>query len=149
MIAHNDMMEHMKNNFDKQDLPYIGIFWYDSNEDDLFGIQKITADTKDFDTKGNKTISVLHKDFWKKEYHKAKALNKRTRFIGDYTLTPRGRVWENKDEGFFVTVGEWIHDYPQAREQIIIEFNLPKETQFIVDPHWNIGSGWSGDNLVR
>jgi len=147
MIAHNEMMEYMQKNFDKQNDAYIGIFWFDSNEDELFGIQKIPANTKKFNHNGNKTITVLHKDFWRKEYFKAKALGKRTRFIGDYTLTPRGRVWEKKDKGFIVTVGEWINDYPQSRELILIEFNLPKETKFVIDKHWNIGSGWSGDKI--
>ena len=145
MTAHDQMMEHMRNNFDKQFQPYIGIFWYDSNEDELFGIQKIPSNTVKFDCNGNKTVTVLHKDFWKKEYHKAKALKKQTRFVGDYTLTPRGMVWEKKGQGFIVTVGEWINDYPQSREQILIEFNLPQGTEFVIDIHWNIGNGWSGD----
>ena len=147
MIAHNEMIEHMKKNFDKQDEPYIGIFWYDSNEDELFGIQKNPAEDMQFDSNGNKTIRVLHKDFWRKEYHKSKALKRQTRFVGDYTLTPRGRVWEKQGEGFVVTVGEWIRDYPQAKTLIIIEFNLPSNTKFLIDCHWNIGSGWSGDKI--
>jgi hypothetical protein len=133
MIAHDEMMEHMRNNFDKQDEPYIGIFWFDAKEDELFGIQKHPAADTQFDCNGNKTIRVLHKDFWQKEYHKSKALNKQTRFVGDYTLTPRGRVWEKRGQGFVVTIGEWINDYPQAKELILIEFNLPRDAEFLVD----------------
>lgn len=92
-----------------------------------------------------KTGRMLHKNIWQKEFYK----NKDKRFQGDYTLIPIGRVFEFKKdnkESFKVFVGEWINKYTEAKEQIIEEFNLQnQDIEFIIDEHWNIGQGWSGD----
>jgi len=142
-----DMIDYMSANLDKQDLPYVGIFWYDPKKDELFGVVREEPDELMYNAEGNRTTKVLHKGFWQKQYHKAQSLGRATRFVGDFTQMPRGRVWQNKDKGFFVTVGEWIKKYPQAKDFVIIEFNLPNETEFKVYEHWNIGSGWDGDTL--
>lgn len=43
-------------------------------------------------------------------------------------------------------VGNWIKNYLEAKNVILSEFELPEaDTQFIIDSHWNIGSGWEGD----
>ena len=56
---------------------------------------------------------------------------------------PRGRVFEFKNEGFKVYTGKWIDNYPQVKDLIIEEFQLPKEdTEFRQDYHWDIGHGW-------
>ena len=56
----------------------------------------------------------------------------------------------------FVAVGEWIKgeingqqvvDAEQLRELLEDEFNLPEGFEFVVDEHWNIGHGWSGDKF--
>jgi hypothetical protein len=145
MLLHDNMMEYMRDNFDKQDDPYLGIFWYDPKQDELFGIVRESPEDMQFNRNGEKTGRLLHRVFWQREYHKAKSKGKETRFVGDYTMTPRGRIWEKKGEGFAVTVGEWINKYPNAKEHILFEFNLPQNTVFIIDEHWNIGSGWEGD----
>lgn len=141
------MMDYMRKNFDAQNDGYVGIFWFDAKNGELFGVDKVHAMEKDFDANGLKTSNTLHKDFWQKQFHKDTALGRTTRFKGDYTQTPRGRVWERRDKGFAVTVGEWINDYPKAKKIIPLEFDLPHDTEFIIDPHWNIGSGWSGEKL--
>lgn len=57
---------------------------------------------------------------------------------------PRGRVFEFQDEGFRVYTGKWINDYPNVKELIIKEFQLPiDKTKFLIDSHWDIGHGWS------
>ena len=83
----------------------------------------------------------LHKTIWNKESHRGKD----KRFLGDYTLVPRGRVFEFEDQGFKVMVGDWIDKYPEARELIIDEFELPTDAEFVKDIHWNIGRGWSDE----
>ena len=124
----------------------IGIFWYDSNKDDLFGVNKIDAEDVPFIHCFDgeiKQYKNLHKDIWMKEFRKGKD----DRFVGDYTQIPRGRVCEYKDKGFVVFVGDWIDTYPQVKEEIIYEFELPEYTTFVKDEHWNIGHGWS-DELI-
>lgn len=56
---------------------------------------------------------------------------------------PRGRVFEFKDKGFVVFTSDWINDYPEAKQDIIFEFQLPGDTKFERDYHWDIGHGWS------
>ena len=126
--------------------PQIGIFWYDSEKQELFGVNKIDAEDVNFVHcyDGNiKQYKYLHKDIWAKEFCR----DKDDRFTGDYTQVPRGRVCEYQDKGFVVYVGDWIDDFPEAKSEILFEFNLPKTTHFVKDIHWNIGHGWS-DELV-
>ena len=141
----NAFREAMAANIDKQDDAEVGIFWYDTSQKELFGIK--SADVNDvefyksnlFEGKQVKTCTPLHYKVWQKEYHRGKD----KRFFGDYTLVPRGRVFFVEDIGFVVIAGDWIDDYPEAKEEILYEFNLPKDTQFKKDVHWNIGHGWS------
>lgn len=141
----NAFRELMTANISKQDDSEVGIFWYDPNEGSLFGVK--SADVNDvpfykstlFDGSEVKTCNPLHYKVWEREHHRGK--NKR--FNGDYTLVPRGRVFYVKDKGFVVVVGDWIDDFPEAKEEILFEFNLPRDTEFKKDVHWNLGRGWS------
>ena len=141
----NVLKELMQENISKQDDPELGIFWYDTQEDELFGIK--SADVNDvpfyksslFDNMEVKTCRPLHYKVWEKEYHKGKD----KRVSGDYTQVPRGRVFYVKDKGFIVVVGDWIDEYPNVKSLIKTEFNLPDSTEFRKDPHWNLGHGWS------
>lgn len=144
---HNLLIKSMADNMDysSQEHPQIGIFWYDADKDDLFGVNKTDAEDVPFvdgyDGK-IKQYKYLHKDIWTKEFKKGKD----DRFVGDYTRIPRGRVCQYDDErGFTVFVGEWIDSYPQVKEQVVYEFNLPENTNFVKDEHWNIGHGWSDE----
>ena len=140
----NSLKELMQDNVSKQDDIQVGIFWYDPEEDELFGV--VTADVEDvpfyksnlFNTEV-KTCRPLHYKVWERNSFKGKD----KRFQGDYTLVPRGRVFYVKDKGPVVIVGDWINKYPSAKEQILLEFNLPQSTEFKKDIHWNIGHGWS------
>lgn len=142
----NAFREVMAESLDLQDDSYVGIFWYDVNKQELFGVKAVEAhncpfhQSKLFD-KRVKTCDSLHEAVWKR-YHYSK---KDHRYAGKYTLTPRGRVFYVEDEGFIVVTGDWIDKHPEAKEEIIIEFNLPEDSTFIKDEHWNIGHGDSAN----
>lgn len=138
----------MSANIELQDSPCVGIFWYDPNEDELFGVDAPYADEcKPYQSvlfdKPVRTGRRLHCNVWQKEYYRGKD----KRFTGDYTKIPRGRVFCVGDSEFVVMTGKWIKQYPQVMDYILDEFNLPDNTKFKVDNHWDIGHGWS-DKLM-
>lgn len=141
----NAFRQIMKENAALQDDPYVGIFWYDPKKNELFGVKSVLAEdvpfklTDLFDRKA-KTCTPLHEKVWRKEHYRGND----PRFNYDYTKVPRGRVFEVEDEGFYVMVGSWIEKYPQAKELILDEFELPEDnTTFKIDIHWELGHGWS------
>ena len=125
-----------------QDAPLVGIFWYDTEKEELFGVHNSFA--------GNNpkylsyapeifhidvtTDSRTHKSIWKKEAKKGKD----KRFAGEYVNTPRGRVIKLfaspfKPQGgtrYAVFTGEWIKEHPSAKAEIMWEFQLPEDTAF-------------------
>ena len=144
----NSMIAAMKDNDKYKDDPSVGSFWDDPQRDELVGVYSVLADdapmfnSKLFNTKV-RTGRKLHKDIWNKEQHKGKD----KRFKGDHTLIPRGRVFQLEDGSFKVMVGDWIDEYPQCKDEVIYEFQLPKDTEFVKDNHWNIGRGFSDEFL--
>lgn len=140
-INRESLIKSMADNMEYSSIkhPQIGIFWYDNEKKELFGVNKNDAEdvnfvhTHDGDIKQYK---YLHKDIWEKEFSRKKD----NRFIGDYTQIPRGRVCEYKDRGFVVYIGDWIEDYPEVKSEILFEFNLPKTTNFIKDIHLTINN---------
>lgn len=140
----NSAIDAMKNCFDKQDDSYIGPFWYDPNKQECYGyVLTLCSDVPYYKSsvwnKEIKTSNALHQSIWKKEA----ARGKDKRFTGDYTLKPRGRVFYFKDEGYIVFTGNWITNNNAAKSEIINVFQLPNDTKFIIDSHWDIGHGWS------
>ena len=136
----------MRYNMQFQDDPLLGIFWYDKNADELFGVYSSPAEDAmwyDSPTFGKRirTDRRLHENVWKRNYFKGKD----RRFRGDYTLIPCGRVFQFEDEGFKVFTGTWINDYPTVKQLILDEFQLPQDTPFVQDVHWDIGHGWSNE----
>ena len=140
----NGFREMMKEFNNTQNDPEVGIFWYDTECNELFGVVSTTAselnfyDSDMFEGRA-KTTNKLHYSIWQKEYNRGKDI----RFQKDYTSVPRGRVFEVEDEGFVVCVGHWITQYPGAKTEILKEFNLPNDTEFLIDSHWDLGRGWS------
>ena len=139
----NTAIEAMLNMEEHIEEPYLGIFWYDRNRKELFGVEKTPANSIDYyhsHTFGCnvKTINKLHETIWSKNFHRGKD----RRFNGDYKNTPRGRVYQIEDK-FVVFTGDWIDKYPEAKEEILFEFDLPVDTEFRKDFHWNIGHGLS------
>lgn len=144
----NAFREIMTYNNQFVDDPYVGIFWYDPESEELFGVYSIpAADTKYFDSElfsGQvRTCRPLHYALWQKGVNRGKD----ARFQVPYTSVPRGRVFEIKNQGFAVCVGHWINDYPEAKQLILDEFQLPDDTEFIIDNHWDLGRGWSDKHL--
>lgn len=142
----NAALDVMANNDIYQDKPSLGIFWYDPNKKELYGVESTMADDIEYYLspqwqKEVRTTRRLHKHIWEKQFHRGKD----KRFSGDYTMKPRGRVFEFKDEGFIVFTGSWINDYPEAKDEIIYEFQLPADTKFVQDEHWDLGHGWSNE----
>lgn len=138
----NLALDTMSKSNASQDDAYIGPFWYDPNKNEVYGnVMTLASDKPFYSSKGKKirTGNALHKNIWQKESRR----NKDPRFQGDYKLKPRGRVFEYEDDGFVVYVGNWIKQYPEAKEEILDVFQLPKSTKFVIDEHWDIGHGWS------
>lgn len=139
----NDMMNAMLESMQYQDEPKVGSFWYDLDNDELFGVYSMLAeDAKPYKSEfgeETRTGTRLHEQIWKREYFRGKD----KRFQGDYTQVPRGRVFQIGNQ-FVVMTGQWIDDYPQVKDEILFEFDLPNNTEFRKDEHWDIGHGWSG-----
>ena len=131
-------LDYMSKNREYQGDPKVGIFWYKPEQNRLIGVSSVFADELQFDSTGKKTTKMLHQQYWSKLFHR-----REPGVAGDYKQIPRGRVWEGLD-GFFVTTGGWINSHPSARQLIIDEFDLPADTKFIIDSHWDIGQGWEG-----
>lgn len=135
-------IDAMRQSFDMQGDSEVGIFWYDTENQELCGVKSTLASQLPWTHSSNwdedvRTDSRLHRTVWNREL--------RRKLYGDYNTLPRGRVFEFKESGFVVYTGNWINDYPEAKEQILEVFNLPSNTKFEQDIHWDIGHGWSDE----
>ncbi|MCQ2146003.1 MAG: type II toxin-antitoxin system YoeB family toxin [Bacteroidales bacterium] len=149
---HEDAVSLMRRFMDNGK-PKLGIFWYDYEQNILFGVQK--GDAELYADQGSlSTYPKLHKTYWQKMHQKAlHAGDTESVFYNehDYTQIPRGRVF--LDNGvYYVNVGDWINGYvcgqkcidkDKLRELLIDEFNFPEDFKFRQDVHWDIGHGWS------
>ena len=63
----------------------------------------------------------------------------------DYLRPNAGGVfYQPADDQYIIAVGTWIDQSPEAIEQIIDEFDLPREKTIVKKaPHWDIGQTWS------
>lgn len=155
--SHTEMINVMSNFFD-DGKPQVGIFWLDYSHNTLFGVQKDDAE-KYVEERGIGTLHKLHKTYWQKQHHRAVAKNDTNSIFyieTNYTLIPRGRVFVRPDGSVYVAVGHWINgeingqkviNQQKVREAIADEFNLPDNFEFVIDEHWDIGHGWSGDKF--
>ena len=189
---HNVQMEDMKS-FDEQ-MPCVGIFWYDPEDNTLFGVRKKELTPQmveeaaekgkpfiNYPQGGHKAAieregSEIYFDFPEreqaraelKEYFRAQAKHLDTKFKGDYTQVPRGRVAWTIDK-FIVLVGKWAEPIQeQLTELLEQEFSLPYFESCMMNQwnserraklawaipsrdrgrrsqHWDLGHGWSGD----
>lgn len=135
----------MKENNEYVGEPCVGIFWYDSENNELFGVRSNIADDvtyykSEISDRQIRTTRFMHYAIWQKESNKGADPRFQTM---NYTKVPRGRVFEVKDKGFEVYTGKWIEQYPECKQLIIDEFDLPDDTEFIIDSHWDLGRGWS------
>ena len=143
-------MADMKS-FDEQ-MPCVGIFWYDPQGKRFFGVHKREITPREVEEAAEKGVPFinyprLHRQIWAKEYFKAQAKHTETKFTGDYTQVPRGRVAWNIDK-FIVLVGHWAEPIlDELTELVEKEFSLPY-FEFVYDEHWDLGHGWSGDMVT-
>ena len=125
---HKAQMDDMKS-FDEQ-MPCVGIFWYDPDDHTLFGVRKKELTPREVEEA--------------REYFRAQAKHYETKFKGDYTQIPRGRVTWTIDK-FIVLVGHWAEPIQEELTTLIEQtFSLPY-FEFVYDEHWDLGHGWSGD----
>jgi len=139
-------LDVMSKNLNNQDLPRVGIFWYDVRNDDLFGVVSSQVSEASV-SEGLSSVNTLHRDWWKKQYNKSKFKNndkEKYPFVGVYKDTPRGRVfYDNNTELFVIKLGSWINKHPNAKPLIMDEFNLAEQNcRFEIDIHWEVGHGW-------
>ena len=144
---HNAQMADMAS-FDEE-MPSVGIFWYDTTDNTFFGVCKEPITPKQVEDAADKGLPFinyphLHRQIWAKEYFRAQAKHEDTKFKGDYTQIPRGRVCWNIDK-FIVFVGKWAEPLQDKLQALIEEnFHLPY-FEFVYDNHWDLGHGWDGD----
>lgn len=130
---HAAQMADMKA-FDEQ-MPCIGIFWYDPEDHSLFGVGKKELTPKMVEDAADKGLPFIN---YPTLQHTP------TKFKGDYTQVPRGRVAWNIDK-FIVLVGHWAEPIQDELTALLEqEFSLPY-FEFVYDEHWDLGHGWSGD----
>ena len=127
--------------------PKVGIFWYNVAWKELFGV--VSHPVRDYTranaSDGRITCSEMHEDVWKKEFNRQKYHGDGSGpFIGPYENKPRGRVFYLMDEDrYVVAVGHWLEKYPEAKDLILDEFDLPAgKTTFEYAIHWDIGHSW-------
>ena len=140
---HFAAMSTMAEYLTSQDEPKVGIFWYDEGKDELFGVSKVEASSMQFNSNGLKTIKTLHKTWWQKEKNRALSRGKDPGiYKKDYTLVPRGRIFQREDGVYQLMCGSWINE--SIVDMVKYEFDLqdvPFELK--IDEHWELGHGWS------
>ena len=127
--------------------PKVGIFWYNPAWKELFGV--VSHPVRDYTranaSDGRITCSEMHEDVWRREYNRQKYHGDGSGpFIGPYEQKPRGRIfYQMEEDRYIVAVGKWLDEYPEARELILEEFDLPADkTSFEYAIHWDIGHTW-------
>lgn len=146
--SHEEAIKEMSHFFEN-DKPQLGIFWFNPSKFFLFGVNKM--DAEQCLAEGHHTFPKLHKTFWQKQHHRARAKNDTESMYFDeynYTMIPTGRLFYI-DNKYIVKVGDWINDLDLIRftELIQDEFNLPDDFEFEIDEHWNLGHGWSEEKF--
>lgn len=145
---YREAMDTMAKNRGAGDEPKVGIFWYNATRKELFGVvtHKRTDYLKPNASGGLINCSEMHEDVWKKELRRQKYHGDGTGpFKGEYQMRPRGRVFFSPaDDQYIIAVGTWIDQSPEAVDQIIEEFDLPREKTIVKKAsHWDIGQTWN------
>ena len=118
--------------FDEQ-MPCIGIFWYDPQEHNFFGVHKKEITPRMVEEAAEKGIHYI-------DYSTPSLLPQPS----DIKQSVCGRVAWNVNK-FIVLVGKWAEPIQaELTELLEQEFSLPY-FEFVYDHHWDLGHGWSGD----
>ena len=126
-LSHSEkeaVMADMKS-FDEP-MPSVGIFWYDPEEHDFFGVYKKELTPKMVEEAKANGIKVIN-------YEKP-----------DHSKETKGRVAWNIDK-FIVFVGQWAKDREEELTELIEKYFALPYFEFRYDEHWDLGHGWSGD----
>ena len=137
-LSHSEkeaIMKDMKS-FDEP-MPAVGIFWYDPQEHDLFGVYKKELTPKMVEEAADKGLPYIN-------YQTLHRTHEPTKFSGDYTQVPRGRVAWAVDH-FVVFVGQWAKDIEDELTALLEKYFALPYFEFRYDEHWDLGHGWSGD----
>lgn len=125
------MIRFMQANRGHGDDPKVGIFWFDTTYKRLYGVvsHPVRDCLGDAFLPDAISCSESHEEVWRKESkRKWHYDNWENPFVGSCEDKPKGRVYYmTLDEEYVVAVGEWINEYPEARELILEEFNLPAD----------------------
>jgi hypothetical protein len=133
---HDNVIQAMADQMAFQDEPKVGIFWYDTESDSLFGVSKVNASDLSFNSTGLKTISILHKSWWQKEKNRALSRGGAgNRYLRDYTLVPRGRIFQRGGGEFNIMAGSWINEHIAG--MVIDEFDLAGQKVEVVIDGWS------------
>ena len=123
---HKAQMADMKS-FDEQ-MPCVGIFWYDPEDRALFGVRKKELTPREVEEAAEKGKVFI-------EY--PESIESKTGAMG-------GRIVWDKNK-FIVLVGKWAEPIQDELTELLEqEFSLPY-FEFVYDHHWDLGHGWSGD----
>lgn len=146
----NGFRELMEYNNQFVDDPNVGIFWYDPEEDELFGVYPTLASDMNFFYSNIfnaevRTCRLMHYALWQRECNRGK--DKRFQEAIPFFKYPRGRIFEVKNRGFVACVGSWMNQFPQAKQMIIDEFQLPNNTEFLINVHLGLGHNWSDKEM--
>ena len=118
------IMADMKS-FDEP-MPAVGIFWYDPEEHDFFGVYKKELTPKMVEDAAEKGIKVINYE------------------AVDHRQNTRGRVAWSVDH-FVVFVGQWAQDKEDELTALLEKYFALPYFEFRYDEHWDLGHGWSGD----
>ena len=118
--------------FDEQ-MPCVGIFWYDPEVHTLCDVHKKELTPGMIEAAAKNDIHYI-------EYSTSSLLHQPS----DIKRSACGRVAWNIDK-FIVLVGHWAEPIlDELTELLEQEFSLPY-FEFVYDSHWDLGHGWSGD----
>ena len=107
-------------------MPAVGIFWYDPEEHDFFGVYKKELTPKMIEDAADKGIKVIHYD------------------KPNHIQNTHGRVSWSVDH-FVVFVGQWAKDIEDELTALLEKYFALPYFEFKYDEHWDLGHGWSGD----
>jgi len=120
-------------------LPAVGIFWYDPEAQDLFGVYKKELTPRMIEDAAEKGLPFinyqsLHQQVWQKQYFHAVAHHEPSKFAGDYSQVPRGRVSWCIDH-FVVLVGRWAQDIEDEMRDLLRRHFAVSDVEFYYDEH--------------
>ena len=139
---HKAYIDTIKQNVGYKPEAEVGIFWFNAEENDLFGVAKTPISKAKSTTDGIKVGRIPHKDKWIKLRKSAIIRGKSDGiFFQEYTTVPRGIVCLLEDGTFQINVGNWIKSVDKNLLIALIanEFNLENEkVKLQEDDHWDI-----------